>query len=170
MVRDLKRSPLYRPTGMAHAVDYRLQHLCSILPHRPPFLLIDGIDALDLMDRSISGHRTIQANDPVLAGNLPGSPTYPGALQVEMMGQIGLALMHFMKRGTHHVRADARPVRGRIMRILHAAYLAPLGPGARVRVHARLVEQEALTAVVAGQLLENGSVVALAVQEYHLAG
>ena len=168
LLRELKRSPLHRATGVAHRVDYRLQHLCSILPHRPPFLLIDGIDALDLMERTISGHRTVQPNDPVLGGHLPGAPTYPGVLQVEIMSQMGLALVHFVRRGTHHVRADARPVRARTLRIHHAAYLTPIAPGTRVQVQARVIEEDTLTAVIAGQLLKDDVVVALAVQEYYV--
>jgi len=169
LVKELKRSPLHCPTGMEHRVDYRLQHLCCVLPHRPPFLLIDGIDTLDLMERTISGHRTIHANDPMLAGHLPGEPTYPGVLQVEIMSQMGLALVHFLRRGTHHVRADARPVHARALRIHHAAYLTPLAPGSRVQVQAHVVEEDFLTAVIAGQILKEDVVVALAVQEYYLA-
>jgi 3-hydroxyacyl-[acyl-carrier-protein] dehydratase len=168
LIRDLKRLPLQRAAGTAHTVNYGVQHLSSVLPHRAPFLLIDGIGALDLMDRSISGHRTIRGDDPVLAGHLPGAPTYPGVLQVEMMSQMGLALVHFLKRGTHLVRDDARPIRARTLRIHHAAYLTALVPGDHVQVQARVIEQDAMTATLAGQLLKEDVVVSLAVQEYYL--
>jgi len=59
----------------------------SLLPHRPPFLLVDKI--YKVTDDVIIGCKNVTMNEPFFVGHFPEEPVMPGVLIVEAMAQCG---------------------------------------------------------------------------------
>jgi 3-hydroxyacyl-[acyl-carrier-protein] dehydratase len=68
--------------------------IMELLPHRPPFLMIDKI--VDIKKgESATGIKTVSINEPFFLGHFPGFPIMPGVLIVEAMAQTaGTVVVH----------------------------------------------------------------------------
>jgi len=67
--------------------------IMELLPHRYPFLLIDGIIACQ-PGESITALKNVTINEPFFQGHFPGRPVMPGVLVIEAMAQAGGVLSH----------------------------------------------------------------------------
>ena len=73
---DLSKPPVYDING-----------IMKLLPHRPPFLLVDKI--LELSDSHVVGMKNVTMNEPFFVGHFPAEPVMPGVLQIEALAQTG---------------------------------------------------------------------------------
>ena len=86
---DEKRSALLAQMAQGGALD--AQQVMQILPHRYPFLMVDGVLKID--GNKITAFKNITNNEPYFPGHFPGHPIMPGVLQLEAIAQVAGILM-----------------------------------------------------------------------------
>lgn len=104
------------------------------LPHREPFLFIDGVERLE--DEEIEVWRNIRPNEFYFAGHFPGDPILPGVLMVEAIAQAGIVLA-LVKEPE---RKGKTPLFAGIERV---RFRRVVRPGERLRIVVRMVGAKA---------------------------
>jgi UDP-3-O-[3-hydroxymyristoyl] N-acetylglucosamine deacetylase/3-hydroxyacyl-[acyl-carrier-protein] dehydratase len=105
----------YDPTK---APVYDINRIKGLLPHRPPFLLVDKIIYID--SQKVVGIKNVTMNEPFFVGHFPEEPVMPGVLTVEAMGQCGgiLALHNLPdpeNYSTYFMKIDSVKFRGKVV-------------------------------------------------------
>jgi 3-hydroxyacyl-[acyl-carrier-protein] dehydratase len=98
----------------------------DVLPHRPPFLFLDEITALE-PGGSAEGCWLLTGEEAFFAGHFPGRPTLPGVLMVEALAQLGAVAVLTDERF-----AGKLPLFGGIDR---ARFRRQVSPGDRLDLH-----------------------------------
>jgi UDP-3-O-[3-hydroxymyristoyl] N-acetylglucosamine deacetylase/3-hydroxyacyl-[acyl-carrier-protein] dehydratase len=70
---------------------FDINDIKKMLPHRPPFLLVDKITQMD--EWVICGIKNVTMNEAFFVGHFPSEPIMPGVLQIESMAQVGGILL-----------------------------------------------------------------------------
>ncbi|WP_308636670.1 3-hydroxyacyl-ACP dehydratase FabZ [Paenibacillus silvisoli] len=65
-----------------------IRQIQEIIPHRPPFLLVDRIIEVEDGKRAV-GIKNVSMNEPFFTGHFPQYPVMPGVLIVEALAQVG---------------------------------------------------------------------------------
>ena len=65
-----------------------INEIMKILPHSPPFLLIDRVEEI-VEGEKIVAIKNVTMNEPFFVGHFPQEPVMPGVLIVEAMAQAG---------------------------------------------------------------------------------
>ena len=167
LAKSARRHPLWTPAASALRVSVGRQEIERLLPHRDPFLLIDDVTEVGIAEQAIRGRRRVDPNDPVFRGHFPGNPIYPGVLQLEMIGQLGLCLLHFLALGSTTIAAETAPRDARAIKIHFAQFLAPVGPGDELIVVCRAISLNDYTGICAGQILRGDTICSFGVLEVY---
>jgi 3-hydroxyacyl-[acyl-carrier-protein] dehydratase len=103
----------------------------KILPHRYPFLMVDGILEMERLKR-IVGVKNVTINESHFQGHFPGQPVMPGVLIIESMAQTGgmLLLLEVPDRDNkllYFVAVDG------------ARFRRPVVPGDQLRIEMKVI-------------------------------
>jgi beta-hydroxyacyl-ACP dehydratase FabZ len=119
------------PTDVATALD--LEAIKTLVPHRDPFLFIDGITLFEKGVRLVAT-KAITGDEPFFAGHFPGLPIMPGVLIVEAMAQAGVVLYTLSMDETEEDRR-----RTKFLGQVEARFVKPAYPGDRLEIDLRVV-------------------------------
>jgi 3-hydroxyacyl-[acyl-carrier-protein] dehydratase len=169
LTKSASRRPLWTPDGDGVEVSIGRAGIERLIPHRDPFLLIDGITDVGLGSRGIRGHRRVDPGDPVFRGHFPGRPIYPGVLQLESIGQLGLCLLELMAAGSTDAGTVVAPRDARAVKVHAAQFLDAVRPDDDLTLVCRVLELDEFTATCAGQVVRGQTICSFGVMEVYFA-
>lgn len=123
-----------------------------LLPHRPPFLLIDRIVSCD--DVRCVALKGVTLNEPFFAGHFPGHPVMPGVLILEALAQAAGA------HSTLVLGSDAKDFVIYLMAFEKAKFRRPVVPGDRLELHTEVLRGRGRIWKYRGEAKVDGAVVA----------
>ena len=121
----------------------------EVLPHRPPFLFVDRVSALEVGVSAV-GHWKLTGDEWFFPGHFPGRPTLPGVLMCEAIAQLGA---YTLLASPEH--ASKLPLFGGIDT---ARFRRQVVPGDELELRAQLGRISARAGKGSGQALVNGEV------------
>lgn len=119
----------FHSQGSKFVLDYA--GILKALPHRYPFLLIDGVTAFE-KGRSLVGIKNVSFNEPFFSGHFPSDPVMPGVLQIEALAQACCLLVALS------FPEDAAGKRPAFAGVNEARFRKPVRPGHVLTLHAEL--------------------------------
>lgn len=136
-------------------MDFDIQRILRILPHRAPFLLIDRVTELEPRV-SARALKCVSYNEPFFPGHFPGHPIFPGVLIVEAMAQLTGVLAYASEP------FDATQKVMYFLGIDSAKFRKPVVPGDRMTLDVRVLRRRSNIWKVAGTASVDDAIVAQA--------
>jgi len=119
----------------------------EVLPQRNRMLLVDTVGHLDLKNNCIQAYCDLSKRDDILKGHYPKQPIWPGALQIESMGQAGQILWTLQ----HSLSLDLV----QITHIFNTRFISPIVPPGVVEIRAQSFENGLFVVSVAQSIFNN---------------
>jgi 3-hydroxyacyl-[acyl-carrier-protein] dehydratase len=122
-----------------------------LLPHRPPFLLVDRVTVFEPMKRLVA-QKCVTMNEPFFVGHFPGHPVMPGVLILEALAQAAALLAMRSLAAQDKITY--------LMSIDGAKFRRPVVPGDRLELVVEVTRQKGSVWKEKGTALVDGQVVA----------
>lgn len=127
-----------------------IDYIVNKLPHRYPFLLVDGI--IKEEENKIIAFKNVSISDPIFQGHFPNYPIYPGVFIIEGLAQTaGILLLK-----------DSKEVIPLFLGIDDARFKKEVRPGDKLVYEVEIVGKKAGIVIVQGIAKVDEKVVAKA--------
>ena len=123
-------------------------NITDAIPHRPPFLLVDEIVAIE--GNTIRTRKRADPADPVFKGHFPDYPILPGVLICEAIAQSGAILISQLPGG------DLNGLVPVLTRMNNAKFKQMVRPGDTVEIEVTFKEKLANAFFMEGKASVNG--------------
>ncbi|HEY2890654.1 MAG TPA: 3-hydroxyacyl-ACP dehydratase FabZ [Dongiaceae bacterium] len=142
------------PSGTALIVDS--VRIMQMIPHRPPFLMIDQVRDLRAGEGAV-GIKNVTMTEPHFQGHFPGAPVMPGVLIVEAMAQTAAVLV------VHTLGPEAEGKIVYFMSVDNCRFRRPVFPGDQIIIEVNKQRQRGPVWRFEGIAKVDGKIVAEAV-------
>ena len=148
-----------QPAAAATVMD--IDEVMRLLPHRPPFLMVDRVIEIDPEGNHIVCVKNVTMNEPYFQGHFPGFPIMPGVLQLEAIAQVAGILL-FVKE-----KQAGKP--SYFMAANDVKWRKPVRPGDTLVIDVRLTKQRGTMGKARGVCSVNGETVSEAEVTFMMA-
>jgi 3-hydroxyacyl-[acyl-carrier-protein] dehydratase len=131
-----------------------VEAILRLLPHRPPFLLVDRVTSWT-PNGKLTAVKAVTMNEPHVVGHFPGHPVMPGVLILEALAQ-ACALLAILSLPPEDVKRKVTYLMG----IDGARFRRPVVPGDRLDLVVEIVRQKGPVWKIKGSALLEGQEVA----------
>jgi 3-hydroxyacyl-[acyl-carrier-protein] dehydratase len=125
-----------------------------LLPHRPPFLLVDRVVEHEKGVRLVAW-KSVTMGEPFFTGHFPGHPVMPGVLILEALAQAS-ALVAILDLPPEDTRKKVTYLMG----IDNARFRRPVVPGDRLELEVKVVKHKGAVWKIQGTARVDGLAVA----------
>jgi 3-hydroxyacyl-[acyl-carrier-protein] dehydratase len=115
-------------TAAEPGAQIELPRIMQMIPHRPPFLMIDKVVDVVANERA-TGVKNVSINENYFQGHFPARPVMPGVLIIEAMAQTAAVLV------VHTLGPESEGKLVYFMSVDNARFRRPVFPGDRLDVH-----------------------------------
>ena len=150
---DTKHERPELPATAGYSLD--ILEVMERIPHRPPFLMIDGVRGICVGDSAV-GIKNVTINEHFFQGHFPTQPVMPGVLIVEAMAQTAAVLV------VSTLGDDAKGKLVYFMTIDDARFRKPVFPGDRLELHVKAIRNRGNVWKFSGTGIVDGKAVAQA--------
>ena len=112
---------------------YNSNEIQAIIPHRFPFLYVDGIEEIDQEKKTIKGIKNVSVNEYPFLGHFPQKHVFPGVLIVEALAQTGCVLLMTNPQNQGKI--------GYLAGINHMRFYRPVIPGDQLELYVEMTRQ-----------------------------
>jgi 3-hydroxyacyl-[acyl-carrier-protein] dehydratase len=149
------------------------KQVMDFLPHRDPFLFIDGVKELILPDELKGQNGPFQTNQlvgavaictfrvdntvKVLEGHFPGNPILPGVVQIEMMAQSA----SFLAKKTMDPNKNSK-IEVLLLGADNAKFRKPVTPDMDLEIRSTLIKVRGPIQMYECEILSNGELISQA--------
>jgi 3-hydroxyacyl-[acyl-carrier-protein] dehydratase len=141
-------------TGITPGKPLDIEAIQRLLPHRPPFLLVDRVTSWTPGAR-LTAIKGVTMNEPFFGGHFPGHPVMPGVLVLEALAQAS-ALLAVLSLSADDMRRKVTYLMG----IDGARFRKPVVPGDRLELAVEITRHKGMVWKMYGKALVDGQVVA----------
>jgi 3-hydroxyacyl-[acyl-carrier-protein] dehydratase len=151
--QDTKAAAVGDAAGAAEPVAMDVKGIMRMIPHRPPFLMIDRVEHMRT-DIEATGVKMVSIGEPYFQGHFATDPVMPGVLIVEAMAQTAAVLV------VHTLGAAFEGKLVYFMSVDGCRFRKPVIPGDELKLHVTKDRNRGMIWKFNGTGLVNGQKVA----------